>query len=133
MLTKNMKIPFHLCDPARIMFFASFLQIYHIFLEEQLPNMGIAWEAWFLDTAAAPIRGAVVQYDHPLVFGDDYIANLWIKKLGESSVTFHFEIGTDEKCHAFTHITHCFVNINSRTKIPIPTKIRQSLKAHLQA
>ncbi len=133
MLTKDMRIPFHLCDPARIMFFGSVFEIYHMCLEEQLPHMGIAWKTWFLETIGAPIRGAVVQYDHPLIFGNDYTANFWVKKLSESSVTFHFEIGTHKKCHVFTHVTHTFVDLKSRTKIPIPTKIRQSLKAHLQA
>ncbi len=133
MVTKKIRIPFHLCDAARIMFFGSFFEVYHMFLEEQLPNIGIDWNAWFMQTTGAPVRGAVVQYDHPLAFGGEYIAKLWVKKLGESSVTFHFEMGTDEKCHAFTDITHSFVDFQKRTKTQIPKEIRQSLEAHLQA
>lgn len=133
MLTKKIRVPFHLCDAARIMFFGAFFEIYHMFLEEQLPNMGIDWKTWFLETTGAPVRGASVQYDHPLAFGETYTAKIWVKKLGESSITFRFEMGTDEKCHAFTEVTHVFVNFKTRTKTNIPKEIRQSLKAHLQA
>ncbi len=133
MLTKKMKIPFHLCDAARIMFFGSFFEIYHMFLEEQLPKMGIDWETWFLETTGAPVRAANVQYDHPLIFGEDYTAKIWVKKLGDSSVTFRFEMGTEENCHAFTEVTHVFVNFKNRTKTNIPKEIRLSLEAHLQA
>lgn len=133
MVTKQMKIPFHLCDAARIMFFGAFFEIYHMFLEEQLPNMGVDWKTWFMETTGAPVRGAIVQYDTPLTFGGDYTAKMWVKKLGESSVTFHFEMGTPDKLHAFTEVTHAFVDFKTRTKTDIPKQIRQVLEAHVQA
>jgi acyl-CoA thioesterase FadM len=133
MISKPKKIPFHLCDAARIMFFGSFFEIYHMFLEESLPEMGIPWEDWFMKTTGAPVRGAQVQYDKPLAFGGDYIAKLWVKKIGESSVTFRFEMGTDETCHAYTEVTHVFVDFKLRTKTEIPKEIRQALTKHLQA
>lgn len=132
MVKKKLRVPFQLCDAARIMFFGSFFEIYHMFLEEQLPNMGIEWEKWFFQTTGAPVRAANVQYDAPLAFGQEYEGRLWVKKLGESSVTFRFEMGTADKCHAFTEVTHAFVDFNNRQKTAIPKDIKQSLKEHLQ-
>lgn len=132
MVTKKLRVPFHLCDAARIMFFGSFFEIYHMFLEEHLPKMGIEWDEWFMKTTGAPVRAANVQYDSPLVFGGEYEGKLWVKQLGDSSVTFRFEMGTSEQCHAFTEVTHAFVDFQKRTKTSIPTEIRSALTKHLQ-
>jgi len=135
MVTKSLRVPFHLCDPARIMFFGSFFEIYHMFLEENLPQLGVEWKTWFMSTTGAPVRGAKVQYDHPLQFGTAYTANLGIKKIGTSSVTFKFEVrdgnSAGSKCHAYTEVTHCFVDFKTRTKVPVPTEIALSFSKHL--
>ncbi len=133
MIKKKIRVPFHLCDAARIMFFGSFFEIYHMFLEESLPKMGIDWEMWFLQTTGAPVRAAKVQYEAPLSFGVEYEAKLSVLKIGSSSVTFKFEMGTGSHCHAFTEVTHSFVDFKSRTKTKIPTKIRSFLEEHLEA
>ena len=135
MVTKSLRVPFHLCDPARIMFFGSFFEIYHMFLEENLPQLGVDWDTWFMGTTGAPVRGATVQYDHPLKFGTEYTANLAVKKIGSSSVTLRFEVrdrnGDGSKCHAFTDVTHCFVDFTTRKKTTVPTQIAQSFSEHL--
>jgi acyl-CoA thioesterase FadM len=131
MVTETLRVPFHLCDPARIMFFGAFFEIYHMFLEENLPQLGVDWDTWFMGTTGAPVRGANVQYDHPLKFGTSYTATLGIKKIGSSSVTFRFEVGDGKKCHAFTEVTHCFVDFNKRTKVDVPKEIAQSFSKHL--
>ena len=131
MIEKSLRVPFHLCDPARIMFFGSFFEIYHMFLEENLPHLGVDWDTWFMSTTGAPVRGATVQYDHPLKFGTEYTARLGIKKIGSSSITFHFEVGDGKKIHAYTHVTHCFVDFKERTKTSVPKDIAQAFSKHL--
>ena len=131
MVTKNIRIPFHLCDPARIMFFGSFFEIYHMFLEENLPHLGISWEDWFMGTTGAPVRGAQVQYDSPVKFGTEYSARIGVKKIGSSSVTFQFTVGLKDQAHAKTEVTHCFVDFTTRTKTEVPKNIRQALSTHL--
>jgi len=135
MVTKSLRVPFHLCDPARIMFFGAFFEIYHMFLEENLPQLGVNWETWFMGTTGAPVRGAQVQYDHPLKFGTEYTANLSVSKIGTSSVTFKFEVrdgnGEGTKSHAFTEVTHCFVDFTTRQKVNVPKDIAQSFSKHL--
>jgi len=117
------------------MFFGSFFEIYHMFLEENLPQLGVDWDTWFMGTTGAPVRGASVQYDHPLKFGTSYTARLGVKKIGSTSVTFRFEVrdseGDKSKCHAYTDVTHCFVDFNKRTKTEVPKEIAQSFAKHL--
>ena len=135
MVSKTLRVPFHLCDPARIMFFGSFFEIYHMFLEENLPQLGVEWKRWFMSTTGAPVRGATVQYNHPLKFGTEYTAVLGVKKIGNSTVTLKFEVRDDDtpgaKCRAFTEVTHCFVDFTTRTKVDVPKEIKQAFSKHL--
>lgn len=133
MISKKMKIPFHLCDPAGIMFFGAYLEIYHLFLEEALPQMGIPWKTWFMEKTGAPVRGLQVAYDIPLAFGKDYDAQISVKKMGSSSFTFCFEMFSDKGRHASAEVTHVFVDFQNHLKTEIPSEIRASLKEHLQA
>lgn len=88
-----------------------------------------------MGTTGAPVRGARVQYDRPLKFGTSYTAVLGVQKIGSTSVTFRFEVksgeGESSKCHAFTEVTHCFVDFKSRKKVEVPTEIAQSFAKHL--
>lgn len=131
MIKEEIRIPFNLCDPARIMFFGAYLEIYHNFLENHMEDLGIKWEDWFMNETGAPVRGLNVIYDAPLAFGKKYLAELSIKNLGDSSVTFKFVCGLSGKAHATAEVTHVFVDFKKREKVSIPTHIKQALEAHL--
>lgn len=126
------RIPFHLCDPAKILFFGSLYEIYHQFLENHISDLGVSWKDWFQGEAGSPIRGLQTSYDHPLRFGQEYEARLSVKKIGNSTVTFLFELqGENNLIHAATEVTHCFVS-HERKKVEVPKAIKESLTKHLQ-
>lgn len=118
MIREEFRIPFNLCDPARIMFFGAYLEIYHNFLEKHMEDLGIKWEDWFMSETGAPVRGLNVVYDAPLAFGKTYLAKLSVKNIGDSSVTFNFVCGTSEKAHATAEITHVLWTLSKDKKPP---------------
>ena len=128
-IRKNQRIPFNLCDAARIMFFGAYLEIYHTFLESALPEMGINWDDWFVRDTGAPVRAVNVDYQKPLAFGQLYQAELSVEKLTDSTVTFSFKMGTETTVHAEAKVTHCFVDFKTRSKAEIPAKIRTALES----
>ena len=131
----KIKIPFHLCDPAQILFFGSFYEIYHQYLEDHIVDFGIEWKDWFKGEAGAPIRGLKTSYNQPLHFGNSYEAKLQVIKIGDSTVTFRFEVfGEDSSApRVVSEITHCFVGKNTRGKASVPTLIKQALTKHLES
>jgi len=134
MFTSTIKIPFHLCDPAKILFFGSLYEIYHQFLENHIDAFDISWEDWFKQSYGAPIRGLKTSYNRPLAFGKTYKAHLKIKHVGESTVTFLFEVeGENKAIHVTTEVTHCFVDSEVREKMNVPTKIKEAFLKHLQS
>ena len=133
MTKASIRIPFHLCDPAKILFFGSLYEIYHQFLENHISDLGVSWKDWFQGEAGSPIRGLKTSYNHPLSFGNNYQAELSVKKIGNSTVTFLFEVkGKNDLVHAATEVTHCFVSKELK-KVEVPTLIKEALIKHLQS
>ena len=142
----KIKIPFHLCDPAQILFFGSFYEIYHQYLEEHITEFGIKWSDWFKGDSGGPIRGLKTSYNQPLHFGVNYQAELSVIKIGDSTVTFRFEVFDEKKklatdtaksskkhseARVTSEITHCFVDKKTRDKVSVPKLIKQALSKHL--
>lgn len=134
MIKAPIRIPFHLCDPARILFFGSLYEIYHQFLEDHIVDFGLRWEDWFQGEAGSPIRGLKTSYNSPLKFGHTYNAELSVLKVGNSTVTFLFEVKSqNDQVHAATEVTHCFVHPQERKKVEVPKVIKEALLKHLQS
>ena len=134
MIESPIRIPFHLCDPAKILFFGSLYEIYHQFLENHISDLGVPWEDWFQGEIGSPIRGLETSYNEPLKFGITYNAQLKVAKISHSTVTFIFEIrGDKNKVYASTKITHCFVDQKERKKVNVPKTIREVLVKHSQS
>ena len=134
MIKASIRIPFHLCDPAKILFFGSLYEIYHQFLEDHIDDLGVFWKDWFQgEEACAPIRGLKTSYNHPLNFGVTYSAELSVIKIGNSTVTFLFKVkGSEGRIHAATEITHCFVDLKGRKKVDVPKIIKEALIQQIQ-
>jgi acyl-CoA thioesterase FadM len=132
MTKAQIKIPFHLCDPAKILFFGSLYEIYHQFLEDHISDLGVSWKDWFQGEAGSPIRGLKTSYNHPLKFGVTYQAELSVVKVGDSTVSFLFEVKGEAGVHAATEVTHCFVDPKKRSKTAVPKTIKEALIKHLQ-
>jgi len=134
MTSAQIRIPFHLCDPAKILFFGSLYEIYHQFLEDHINDFGVAWKEWFQGEAGAPIRGLKTSYNVPLRFGITYEAKLTIINIGQSTVTLKFEVlGENDLLHTVTEVTHCFVDPVERKKTDVPKTIKEALIKHLQS
>lgn len=129
MVTGKIRIPFHLCDPAQILFFGSLFDVYHLFLEENLESFGLTWKDWFKGEAAAPIKALKAEYDAPLFYGETYNVQWRLLKITDSTTTFSFEILNDGKRHAWAEVTHCFMDKDKRKKTAVPKKIREALEA----
>ena len=134
MTQSKIKIPFHLCDPAKILFFGSLYEIYHQYLEDHIDDLGVTWKDWFQGEAGPPIRGLKTSYNQPLKFGVTYQAQLSVQKIGSSTVTFLFQVlGDDKQVRTSTEVTHCFVDPKKRVKVEVPKIIKEALIKHSQS
>jgi acyl-CoA thioester hydrolase/1,4-dihydroxy-2-naphthoyl-CoA hydrolase len=122
-------VHFDECDPAGIVFFGNFFRLAHRAIEEYLPTVGIPWNEWFLGKGyAAPLVHAEADYKSPLFQGEKYKASVQLQKMGESSVTFTttFAAVNGRLCATVTTV-HAFIDTKTKTKIAIPSSIRDAL------
>ena len=78
---KEISIPFHLTDPAGILFFGHIFSLYHEVYESFISSF-CPWESWFNnDQWIAPIRKTECEFLAPLFAGKKYLAKVKIKKV----------------------------------------------------
>lgn len=125
----TIKVYFDECDSAGVVFFANYYRIAHRCLEDYLKEMRIPWTFWFANPDwIVPLRKSQAEYLQPLFAGQSYNVTIAMSRMGESSITFAFEILTEEnEVCARLETTHVFVDKKKKRKIKIPQTLRTKL------
>lgn len=129
-LKSKFLVHFDDADPGGIVFFGNYLKLAHRALEYALPQVGIPWDKWFATKEyGVPLRHVEADYRKPIRPGTFIEVEQKVLKLGNSSVTFESLLKNDqnELCAVLTH-THVFVDMKTKSSIPIPEGIRQVLE-----
>src|SRR5947208_826750 len=101
MYQKELFIPFHLADPAGVVFFGHAFTLAHQALEAFVQEeLALPWAIWFQhEEWLAPIRHAEADYVKPLRVGLPCTVEIEIAVLGDSSATFHYTFYQEQvKC-----------------------------------
>lgn len=127
---QKIHIPFDEGDPGGIVFFGNYYRITHRVFEEYLRSLNIPWEAWFKNPKwAVPLRKSQADYLAPLFPGQAYTVSLQISRLGESSVSFEFQIfNEDQVLCSRVETTHVFIDPKRKRKMKIPAPLKKKLQ-----
>ena len=122
-------VPFHLADPAGIVFFANAFTLFHQAFEQFIvKELDYPWENWFQNPEwIVPVRHAEAQYVYPLYAGRDCQIELTLASLSSSSFTLLVNIRLKELCSTLK-VVHVFCNRSTQKKMPIPQPISSKLK-----
>lgn len=130
-------VRFEEADARGVLFYGR-LQAFahHVWEDFVVSELVDRWEDWFESREfVAPIRHAEATYHLPLRPGRQYVAELTIGKVGESSLEvvtrFLDESGPEPVLCAETRVVKVLADPNTWKKIPIPSAIRGRLLAHL--
>jgi YbgC/YbaW family acyl-CoA thioester hydrolase len=125
-------IRFDDCDPAGIVFFGNFFRLAHRAIEDLLPTLGLTYADWFLSKEyVAPLVHAEADYKTPLFQGQPCTIEVTVANLGQSSVTFTSTFKNhSNKVAAIVTTVHAFICPQTKSKLDIPTKIRQALETY---
>ncbi len=129
LLEKARRIHFGETDPQGILFFARTFELAHECLEEYWASTSLGWPFWFQNSDfAVPLRHASADYRKPARAGELCSCQLFVEKIGNSSVEFAFELYDQTgNLLADVHTTHVFVERNAFGKIKVPDPIRELL------
>ncbi len=122
-------VSFEQTDPGGVLFYAQVFSLTHKCLEEFIIHSKIGWNHWFQNTElAAPIRHCEADYLKPMFAGQNYMIELKVNSISETTVSFNFTIKNSQQdlcCKAST--VHTFINKSTIKKSPLPDDIRKKL------
>lgn len=114
-------IPFHLADPAGIVFFGySFTLMHQAFEQFVINQLKCPWDDWFHNSSwIVPIRHAEAQFLSPLMAGRECDIEINVKTVSKSSFTLETTLKQKDAC-AIVKTVHVFCNKKTKQKMDIP-------------
>ncbi len=119
-------IPFHLADPAGILFFGNAFTLFHQAYEAWIVEYLSTWNEWFKnDQWVVPIRSAEANYHTPLFAGNLCNIEIEVTSIGTSS----FQLKTVfDKTSCIIKTSHVFCDKKTQKKMEIPHSFKALLK-----
>lgn len=120
-------VPFDDADAAGIVFFARTYTYAHRAYEAYLRQIGM--DRFFLASDfVCPFVHTEADHKSPMRPGEKLEVEVWLEKLGGSSMTFKYRIMAGKNVKAEVRMVSVFVDPTTFTKIPIPADIRATLQ-----
>lgn len=121
------QIPFHLSDPAGVLFFGNSFHLAHECLEQFLTQSPLGWKFWFKSKSfLVPIVNCNCDFKSPLFCGESYSINLVKAEINNSSIKFHFEIiDKNNSICIQMQSTHVFISKDSKKPITVPEQVKK--------
>lgn len=127
----TLPIRFRQGDPAGISFFANVYSMAHDTFEDFVQHLGFDWKMWFANEEwGVPLRHTACDYFQPLIPGKVSTITVLVENLGESSIKMKYLIKNNEKVAAEVTLVHTFMSMKTRTKMPMPSIVRDRLEAY---
>ena len=136
------KAPFKVSIPLRfrdadsegILFFGRATELAHDAYEEFVTGaLGIQWKDWFDHPEwGVPIRHASCEFRRPLHPGETVDIHVSVKEVGDSSFTASYRFTGAGKTETNWEVTlvHVFFKRSDRSKIAIPSGVRERLESY---
>lgn len=130
MFTSDVKIKFHDCDPAGILFYGNIFKLAHDIYQELLESLG--QRNFFNDELIAlPITKASAEYFYPMKSGDVFTTNIMVSGLNDCSYELtNLFYNRNKKLHAEVKTVHVAVDKKDFKKTALPMELRELLQAN---
>lgn len=123
------RIRLHDTDAAGRLYFARQFNIAHDAYEAMLDRAGFGLAALLArGRLALPIVHAAADYKRPLKVGQDVVVEIRLHRLGRSSFTLVYRLGSDGATVGHVTTVHVAVNPATGRKIMVPPRLRTALQ-----
>lgn len=111
-------------DAAGVVYFANVLSMCHEGFEASLETAGINIKAFFTHSVLAlPIVHSSIDFLRPMYCGDKLAISLAPQKIGLDKLEISYEVSINEVLVAKAITRHVCIEVNTRTKQPLPQDI----------
>jgi 4-hydroxybenzoyl-CoA thioesterase len=130
------RVRFGDCDPAGLVYYPVILHYCHVAMEEFFAGRcGISYHRLMMDERTGfPTVNAQAEFFVPLVYGDEAEVELSVGRVGESSVTFEYNVrrASDGTLCARSTQVHVSMNLDTRSAVPIDDNLRRAFSDSVQ-
>lgn len=122
---KSFRIPFHLADPAGVLFFGNIYGVVHQIYESWAHESKI-WSVWYSGDSGKgyPIRHSEADYLKFMRCGDAFQLRIRCIYLSESSFTLLTEFKKEDVVHARVRTVHTAVDISKQLKTTLHPEMK---------
>ncbi len=127
---KSITVHFGDTDPQGILYFARAFELAHETIEDFWAANSLGWAFWFQNSDfTVPLRHAEADFQKPARAGEICSAQLYLVRVGNTSVEFQVELYDSSGSLLTTVKTiHVFVDRRSLKKMNVPDRIREQLE-----
>jgi 4-hydroxybenzoyl-CoA thioesterase len=116
------------CDPAGLVYYPVLFHYCHAAMEEFFAaRCGVEYARLVLaERMGFPTVNARAEFFEPLVYGDVAEVEVWVSRVGRSSVTFEYRLrrALDGRLCASATLVQVCTNMNERRAVPVPEHLR---------
>ena len=126
----NFTVRFAHVDSAGIAFFSRVYEICHEAFESLLSDAGLPLGFVINDQGwGMPVVHSEANYKAPMRLGDSIVVKASIERLGNSSVTFAYDVeDSDGSIRVRARLTHAFIDTQTFRPCAAPTSFREGMK-----
>ncbi|MFQ5845297.1 MAG: acyl-CoA thioesterase [Planctomycetota bacterium] len=118
-------------DNAGIFYYPRFFHAFHVAFEEFWRHAGRPYHLLLgEDRIGFPAVHIEADFNKPVTFGDPLEIRLGLKRMGRTSLVFHFDMVHTEtgEVHAAVDITNVAVDMDRFEAIPVPQQVRDAVE-----
>jgi YbgC/YbaW family acyl-CoA thioester hydrolase len=120
------------CDPAGLVYYPVLFHYCHAAMEEFFAaRCGAGYAAVMSERRLGfPTVNVRAEFFAPLVYGDEASVEVWVSKVGRTSVTFEYRLrrASDRTlCASATHV-QVAMNLDERRAVPVPEDLRRAFE-----
>ncbi len=125
------RVRFHQADPAGVLFVGRLFELISDAYEEFVEAAGLRFDAvGSLGGMTTPIVRVEADYRQAVRIGEVVVVRLRLERLGESSLTYSFQLlGPEGNVRTTGRVVHAFVRLPDFAKIAMPGHVRQAFEA----
>ena len=123
------RVRYHECDPQNVVFNANYLTYFDVTMTELWRELG-GYQAMVDAGVDMVVAEARILYRSPLRFDDEFVGEVEVARLGETSMTAEILLARDGEPCAEGELRYVFIESGAGAKAPIPESIRLGLSRY---
>jgi len=131
--TTRITVRFGDCDPAGLVYYPTLFHYCHVAMEEFFAARCGAEYARLVsaERLGFPTVNARAEFFEPFVYGDAAEIDVWVSRVGRTSVTFEYRLrraADGRPCASATLVQVC-MNLDERRAVPVPEYLRLAFES----